>query len=114
MFFEYLGLFFMLVLLCVFVCAVICMPVMIANARGIGGSQKTIIAVLSWLGLLFGITWLVALILSLVWTGDCSQCQSCQTCGSQLDELEKLAKLYKSKVISKTEYEKMKKKLLKD
>jgi len=109
MFVEYLALFFMFMLVCAFVCALICIPVMIANARGICGSQKTIILVLSWLGIIFGVTWFVALVLSLAWHGDGTCC-----CASRLDELEKLAKLYKSKVITKTEYEKMKAKLLKD
>ena len=35
MFLEYLALFFMFMLVCAFVCAIICIPVMIANARGI-------------------------------------------------------------------------------
>lgn len=111
MFFEYTALFFVFMLLCVFVCALICIPVMIANARGICGNQKLIIVLLSWMGIFFGVTWLVALILSLAWHGDGTL--GC-TCGNRLDELEKLAKLYKSKVISKAEYDKMKAKLLKD
>ncbi len=109
MFLEYLALFFMFMLVCAFVCAIICIPIMIANARGICGTQKTIIVILSWLGIFFGITWFASLILSLASHGD----GSC-SCGSRLDDLEKLAKLYKSKVISKTEYDKMKAKLLKD
>jgi len=111
MFVEYLALFFMFMLLCAFICAVICIPVFIANARGICGSQRTIILVLSWLGIFFGVTWVVALVLSLVWHGDGV---SCNSCGTRLDELEKLSKLYKAKVITKSEYEKMKSKLLND
>lgn len=111
MFIEYLALFFMFMLLCAFVCAIICIPVMIANARGICGTQKTIILVLSWLGIFFGLTWFAALILSLAWRGND---QPCHECGNRLDELEKLAKLYKAKAITKTEFEKMKAKLIKD
>jgi len=110
MFVEYLALFMLFMLLCAFICAIICIPVFIANARGICGNQKTIIMVLSWLGIIFGVTWVVALVLSLVWHGN----GECYKCGSRLDELEKLAKLYKSKVITKSEYEKMKTKLLSD
>jgi len=110
MFIEYLALFLMFMLICAFVCAIICIPVMIANARGICGGQKTIIMVLSWLGIFFGVTWIVALVLSLAWHGDGTG----YCCGGRLDDLEKLAKLYKSKVITKSEYEKMKAKLLKD
>lgn len=112
MFFEYSVLFFVFLLLCAFVCAVICIPVMIANARGISGRQKSIIVLLSWLGIFFGVTWFAALILSLIWCGD--GVIGCSPCGSRLDELEKLAKLYKSRAINKTEYEKLKAKLLKD
>ncbi|MBD5400172.1 SHOCT domain-containing protein [bacterium] len=112
MFIEYLSLFMMFMLLCAFICALICIPVFIANARGICGGQKTAIMILSWLGIFFGVTWIVALILSLVWHGD-GECTKCG-CGSRLDELEKLAKLYKAKVITKSEYDKMKAKLLKD
>lgn len=111
MFVEYLALFFVFMLLCAFICAIVCIPVMIANARGICGNQKLIIVVLSWLGLFCGVTWFAALILSLAWHGTSAPCD---TCGNRLDELEKLAKLYKSKAISKTEYERMKAKLLKD
>lgn len=110
MFVEYLALFLVFMLLCAFICAVICIPVFIANARGICGSQKTIIMVLSWLGIFFGVTWIVALVLSLVWRG----AGECYSCGCRLDELEKLSKLYKSKVISKAEYDKMKAKLMAD
>ncbi len=96
-----------LIMFCV---AVICVaflaiPVMIANARGICGTEKTIIVVLSILGIFFGLTWIVALVLSLVWCGDCLG-------GDNLDKLEKLARLYKDKVITKAEYERMKSKLL--
>lgn len=111
MFVEYMALFFMFMLLCAFVCAIICIPVMIANARGICGNQKSIIVLLSWLGIFFGVTWFAALILSLAWAGNG---RACDACGSRLDELEKLAKLYKSKAISKSEYDKMKAKLLTD
>lgn len=102
---------FVLILLCVFVCAVISIPVMIANARGICGNQKLIIITLSWFGIFFGVTWIVALILSLTWCGnDGGAC----ACGCRLDELEKLARLYKAKTITKAEFDKMKAKLLKD
>ena len=112
MFVEYLALFIMFMLLCAFICAIICIPVMIANARGICGNQKTIIMILSWFGIFFGVTWIAALILALAWRGE-GECMKCG-CITRLDELEKLAKLYKSKVITKTEYEKIKAKLLKD
>lgn len=96
-------LFFALALLCV---AIICIPIMIANARGICGGEKVAIVILSWLGIFFGVTWVVALILSLVWRGDCVYGVD------NLDRLEKLSRLYKEKVITKEEYETLKAKLL--
>ena len=95
---------FCIVTICV---AFLSIPIMIANARGICGNEKTIITVLSILGIFFGLTWVIALILSLIWTGD-------NTDGDNLDKLEKLARLYKDKVITKTEYERMKDKLLRE
>lgn len=96
-----------LIMFCIAVISVafLAIPVMIANARGICGTEKTIIVVLSILGIFFGLTWIVALVLSLVWRGDCLG-------GDNLDKLEKLARLYKDKVITKAEYERMKSKLL--
>ena len=87
--------------------AIISIPIMIANSRGITGGEQVAIVVLSILGIFFGITWFVALILSLVWHGDC-------LAGDNLDKLEKLSKLYKDKVITKTEYERMKSKLMRE
>lgn len=86
--------------------AFICVPIMIAEARGISGGSKLTIAILSWFGIFFGVTWFVALILSLVLSGNSLYYTD------NIDKLEKLSKLYKSKVISKEEYEKMKAKLL--
>lgn len=99
---------FMLMFLFVMLClSIICIPIMIANVRGICGGAKTAIIVLSWMGVFFGITWIVALILSLVWRGDCFEGID------NLDRLEKLSRLYKDKAITKDEYEKLKSKLLK-
>lgn len=95
---------FFIVVLCV---AFLYIPVMIANARGIYGTEHTVIVVLSILGIFFGLTWFVALILSLVWSGECFT-------GDSLDKLEKLSRLYKDKVITKAEYERMKAKIMKE
>lgn len=94
---------FCIVVLCV---AFLYIPIMIANARGICGTEHTVIVVLSILGIFFGLTWFIALILSLVWDGECLT-------GDNLDKLEKLSRLYKEKVITKAEYERMKAKLVK-
>lgn len=95
---------FCLVTICI---AVLAIPVMIANARGVGGGTYTAIILLSVFGIFFGITWFIALIMSLVCRGDVF-------IGDELDKLEKLSKLYKEKVISKSEYEKMRAKILRD
>lgn len=95
---------FFIVVLCV---AFLYIPVMIANARGIYGTEHTVIVVLSILGIFFGLTWFVALILSLVWGSECFT-------GDSLDKLEKLSRLYKDKVITKAEYERMKAKIMKE
>ena len=41
-------------------------PIKVAESRGVKGQSLTTIKVLSWLGLFIGITWFVALIMSLV------------------------------------------------
>lgn len=93
---------FFVVVLCVSLLAI---PILIANARGICGAEHTTIVILSILGIFFGITWFIALILSVVWNGQCMV-------ETDLDKLEKAAKLYKNKVITKEEYDKIKSKLL--
>ncbi len=93
---------FSVTVLCV---AILSIPILIANARGICGTDHTIIVVLSILGVLFGVTWFIALIFSVVWQGECMV-------DTDLDKLEKAAKLYKNKLITKEEYEKIKSKLL--
>lgn len=109
---EYMIMFFVFVLVCVFIWALINVPVYIANARGICGTNRTIIIVLSWLGILLGVTWVAALVLSLVWPAGDGADASCNDCASQLDALERAAKLYRARVISKAEYEKMRKKIM--
>lgn len=104
--FEFLMLFTIMFLLVMIGIGIIMIPITIANARGICGGEKTAIVILSWMGIFLGITWLVALVLSLVWRGECTYAID------NLDRLEKLAKLYKDKVISKSEYDTMKAKLL--
>ena len=81
-------------------------PIWIANARGICGGEKTTISILSWMGIFFGITWIVALILSLVWRGECAMRET------NLDKLEKVSKLYRNKSITREEYNEIKSKLL--
>ena len=102
-FVAFIAMFFV-ALVCI---AFLAIPIMIANARGICGGGHTGVVVLSILGIFFGLTGGVAVVLSLVWRGDCLG-------GDNLDKLDKLAKLYKDKVITKSEYERMKAKLLRE
>ncbi|MCL1902655.1 MAG: SHOCT domain-containing protein [Alphaproteobacteria bacterium] len=84
-------------------------PISIARARGVAGEAMLAITVLSWLGILFGITWVVALILSLV--GDPQHHKI--SIGGAADQIEKLHRLYKNGAITKQEYEAEKKRILK-
>ncbi len=106
MFVEYLALFLMFMMACAFVCAFIYIPIMIANQRGICGGKRMLIILLAWMGVFFGVTWFAALILSLVLRGDCVI--------ENLDKLEKLTRLYKEKIITKSEFDAMRAKLLKN
>ena len=105
---EFLVAFCMAFIFLLLAIAILSIPVLIANARGITGGERTAIIVLSVFGIFFSITWFVALILSLALRGDCC------VAGDELDRLEKLAKLYKDKVITKDEYERMKSKLIRE
>lgn len=98
-----LGVLFSVVLLAI---AILCIPIMIANARGVCGGGRTAIVVLSWLGIFFGVTWFVALMMALLWDA------GCRDATNNLDKLEQLARLYKNKTISKAEYQRMKSQLI--
>lgn len=103
---EFLIVFGIMFLLTMTLVGLLMIPIWIANARGICGGEKTTITILSWMGIFFGITWIVALILSLVWRGECGMRES------NLDKLEKLARLYKNKSITREEYDEIKSRLL--
>ncbi len=80
-------------------------PVMIAKNRGITGSELSTISILSWLSILLGITWFIALILALVyqpknWVGKDEDMSE-----TDLNKLDKLYELKRKGVISDTEYE---------
>jgi CBS domain containing-hemolysin-like protein len=83
-------------------------PIMIARSRGISGADLSTISILSWSALLLGITWVVALVLALVWQpkDDSSKKES------SVDMLKKLHDLLKKGAISKKEFDSEKKKIL--
>lgn len=105
-FLEVLIIFILIALVIALAVLIIRIPITIAKNRKLDESELSIITLLSWLGLLLGVTWIVALIFALAWKGDAL------SDSRNLDKLEKLSRLYKQKVISKSEYENMKKKIL--
>jgi hypothetical protein len=91
------------IILVVVVTLFVNIPIMIARSRGINGSDLSTISILSWSSLLLGITWIVALVLAIVW-------QPKNT--STVDLLHKLHDLFKKGAISKKEFDSEKKKIL--
>ena len=88
---------------------------MIARGRGISGPELTTIIVLSWCGIIFGVTWLIALVLAIVWKPE-SWIKKCDGCGKTIEshdtaeQLEKLHKLKQRGIISQKEFDAQKKK----
>lgn len=95
-------------------------PVMIAKTRGISGSELSTIDILSWVGVFFGITWLIALVLSLVYQPvkwvDKDESKAPDTINkidiSDTDRLEKLYSLKEKGVLTEEEFNKQKKNIL--
>jgi hypothetical protein len=107
---------FSITVLCiVFLIFLIQIPILIARGRGLSGSDLTTIMILSWCGLIFGVTWFVALILSLVWRPGANQ-EDCGICGkstgSAADQIERLHKLKQRGAITQKEFDSEKKKIL--
>ena len=103
-------LFICIFLLCVAVW-VIRIPVRIAESRGLTNTQISIVAVLSWCGIFFGVTWTVALILSLVWENDGP---SDEKRSIDPDKLLKLNELREKGVISQAEFDEQKKLMMEE
>ena len=97
---------------------IISIPITIAKKRGIKGSELTTITILSWCSLLIGVTWFVALALSLVykpqnWVGETASSGKGQTMATtDIDNLLKLNELKEKEIITQQEFEEQKKKLL--
>lgn len=104
--FEILIMLMLAFLLVVLVVFLIRVPIIVAKSRNVSPEKIGTIALLSWLGLLFGVTWVVALILALIWTPNILANED------SLGQLEKAAKLYKDKIITKAEFDKIKSELL--
>jgi len=98
---------------------IIQIPIVVARSRGIYGSDLTTITILSWLGIFFGLTWIVALVLSLVWgpsgTDRAVKNSAIDPSGMgwhTLDRLEQLQRLKKEGAITQKEFNAEKKKIL--
>lgn len=61
---EFTAVMLLLIIIGVFVIRI---PIIIAKTRGVNGGNLTVVAILSWLGIFFGLTWIIALILALVY-----------------------------------------------
>jgi hypothetical protein len=57
-----------IVLVIAFFIFIIRIPIIIAKSRKITGSDLTTIAVLSWISLLVGVTWIIALVLAFAYS----------------------------------------------
>ncbi len=94
---------------------IIRIPIIVAKSRGVGGSELSTITLLSWCSLLIGVTWIVALVLALVWQpkqwidkGSSSDVSSADV----VDTLAKLGELRDKKIITRDEFDAEKKKVL--
>ncbi len=91
-------------------------PIKIAESRGISGGELNTIKTLSWCGIFIGITWIIAIILSLVWQP--ANWVEKKTPNEKiipqnnLDVLERLSVLKEKGIISEQEFQKEKDKIL--
>lgn len=98
--FEFIMIIMLLLVLCLFF-VLVGVPARIAEKRGAQAGDLSTIRLLSWCGLFTGgITWIVAVVIAL---------SIDEKNKSDLNRLEKAHKLMKKGVISKKEYEKIKK-----
>lgn len=88
------------------------LPIIIAKKRGVAGADLATISILSWLGLVIGITWVVALVLSLVYNTSVQIKQEKRFISA--DELEKLYTLKQQGVLSQAEFDSYKQRVLKN
>jgi len=109
---EALLIFFIVLLIIIVAIVIIRIPIIIAKKRNIIGSELTTIAILSWLGLLVGITWIIALVLSLTYK-PMKWVNKDENEDIDLDKLEKLHDLEKKGIINEEEYNQERAKIIK-
>lgn len=96
-------------------------PILIATKRDIEDPELTTIKILSWCGIFFGITWIIALVLSLIyhpknWIDKTALVENNsiqnKITNNNIDTLIKLNELREKEIITQEEFEKQKEKLL--
>lgn len=111
--------FLWILLLILIVYFIIQIPITIAKSRGIQGSELSTISILSWVALFFGITWFVALFLSLIyqpqkWIDKSKSFERSETPPTEnIEKLLKLNELREKNIITQDEFKSQKDKLLK-
>lgn len=98
-----------LFLILILILILLVLPTEIAQKRGVSKEHRRYIIVLSLLGLLFGVTWVVALILAFVFP---SENEKKENEKDNLVKLSMLGKLKKDGVLTDEEFEEEKHKLL--
>jgi hypothetical protein len=118
---DYIGIFFYFAIISFIAYWVVQIPIMIAKNRGISGSELNTVVILSWTGIFIGITWLIAIILALVWqpekwidkakaATDENEVDTHEI--SELDKLEKLNELKEKGILTQEEFDTQKKAIL--
>ena len=104
------------IILCIIAYWIIQVPIMIAKNRGICGSELSTIRILSWCGLIVGITWIIAIILSIVWKPNnwVEKTTPAETImpKDNLETLEKLSALKDKGIITDAEFQREKQKIM--
>ncbi|GMO61067.1 MAG: hypothetical protein Ta2D_06880 [Rickettsiales bacterium] len=86
---------------------IIQIPIKIAEHRNLKDDDMKIIKILSWMGIILGFTWMIALILSLVYSSNLNI-----NIKNNPDELKKMHDLLKEGVITQEEFDNYKKKMM--
>ncbi|HBC70137.1 MAG: SHOCT domain-containing protein [Duodenibacillus sp.] len=85
-------------------------PIIIAKKRNMPSGDVTIIAILSWAGLFFGITWVGALVWSIL--GTSLEEAAAPAASDALEAIRKLSELHDQGLITESEFAEKRRKLL--
>lgn len=112
---EFLSVLFIVVLVIAAIClAIFCIriPIIVAKRRNIVGEELKTISILSWVSIIVGVTWPVALILALLYKPKNWIDKDENMSLNDLERLDKLSDLKNKGVISDEEFEKEKANIL--